>query len=59
MILANCGAFDDAEVRRRGILVYLSGTGADEIISDYGHAGPDRQKWEVPKLQCESDGNQS
>ena len=28
------------EVRRRGILVYLSGTGADEIISDYGHAGP-------------------
>eukprot|EP00435_Cladocopium_sp_Y103_P065286 s818_g27.t1 len=26
-------------VRRRGILVYLSGTGADEIISDYGHAG--------------------
>lgn len=27
------------EVRRRGILVYLSGTGADEIISDYGHAG--------------------
>ncbi|CAK9032158.1 Asparagine synthetase [glutamine-hydrolyzing] 1 (Glutamine-dependent asparagine synthetase 1) [Durusdinium trenchii] len=27
------------EVRRRGILVYLSGTGADEIISDYGHGG--------------------
>ncbi|CAJ1403440.1 unnamed protein product [Effrenium voratum] len=27
------------EVRQRGILVYLSGTGADEIISDYGHGG--------------------
>ncbi|CAE7211915.1 unnamed protein product, partial [Symbiodinium sp. CCMP2456] len=26
-------------VRERGILVYLSGTGADEIISDYGHGG--------------------
>jgi len=26
-------------VRRRGILVYVSGTGADEIISDYGHGG--------------------
>ena len=35
------GAMDDlfAEVRQRGILVYLSGTGADEIISDYGHGG--------------------
>ncbi|CAE8601256.1 unnamed protein product, partial [Polarella glacialis] len=27
------------EVRQRGILVYLSGTGADEVISDYGHGG--------------------
>ncbi|CAE7216481.1 unnamed protein product, partial [Symbiodinium sp. KB8] len=27
------------QVRERGILVYLSGTGADEIISDYGHGG--------------------
>jgi len=27
------------EVRIRGILVYLSGTGADEVISDYGHGG--------------------
>ena len=26
-------------MRERGILVYLSGTGADEIISDYGHGG--------------------
>lgn len=27
------------EVRERGMLVYLSGTGADEIISDYGFGG--------------------
>lgn len=27
------------DARRRGILVYLSGSGADEIISDYGHGG--------------------
>lgn len=27
------------EARRRGVFIYLSGTGADEIISDYGHAG--------------------
>lgn len=27
------------DVRQRGLLVYLSGTGADEIISDYGFNG--------------------
>jgi len=27
------------EVRKRGLLVYLSGTGADELLSDYGFGG--------------------
>ena len=37
---ASCGlSFVCRTARRHGVLAYLSGTGADEVYSDYGHGG--------------------